>query len=115
MNPRLDHDGAAHSRPAGAPPIIEFHGDVPEPPVPKVTVAGPWSVPITVGGVLALAAVISFAVLANKNASDAAAGVEQHAPKITRLETKMEGVERDVGEMKGDVKEILRRLPAPPR
>lgn len=93
----------------------EFHDTGPI--LPPVHVAlpvesnGGLRVTLTAAGLAAAAAIVAYAVIANKNAGDAAADVKDHTPRIVKIETKVENMERDVGDIKADVKEILRRTP----
>lgn len=45
-----------------------------------------------------------------KNAAEAKAACDVNLPKVTILETKMFTVEKDISEMKADIKELLRRV-----
>lgn len=79
--------------------------------MPVEDARGGLRVPLTIAGATAALALVAYAVLANKNASDAAAGVADHGPRITRVETKVESVEKKIDGMDAKIDKILERLP----
>lgn len=78
---------------------------------PAIHVGGRFAIPITVTGLGALVAVITFAVIASKNAGDALAATNDHTPRVIILEQKITNIERDVQDIKVYVMELLTRIP----
>ncbi len=62
------------------------------------------------GGVILAGVVIAFGDVRH-DASDAKAGFADHDPRLRRLESIVDRMDRDVSEMRTDVKELLRRTP----